>query len=271
MKMVAAAKLRKAQDGIIQLRPYATKLDSIFSNLHTALQGEYSNPYAEEREVKHVTLVVITSDRGLCGAFNSNILKAAWAKISTEYADYLASGNLQVLCIGKKSLEFFKRRQVPVIEQYAELFGNLQFTKVKEAAEYLSETFKNGQTDKVELFYNEFKNVATQIQKAEVFLPMKATASDSPASATNADYIFEPNKEDILNSLIPKTLNIKLYKAVRESYAGEMGARMTAMDKATENAGELLKQLKLVYNRSRQAAITKEILEIVGGAEALNN
>ncbi len=271
MKMVAAAKLRRAQDRIIQMRPYSQKLEAILENVTATLNTDsISNPFAEERAPQKVLLVLITSDRGLCGGFNSNVTKAARQVMEEQYASQLKSGNLELLCIGSKGLDFFKRRDYPINEQFANLFHNLNFDEVKKAAEYVMDGFLSGKYDRVDLIYNEFKNVATQLQKVEQFLPLQGIAEDaSQSSGPEIDYIFEPDKEEIVSMLIPKTLKIIFYRALLESNAGEQGARMTAMDKATDNAAELLKELKLTYNRTRQAAITKEILEIVGGAEAL--
>lgn len=266
MKMVAAAKLRRAQDGITQLRPYASKLDGIITNLNqTAVEG-YSNPFAEERPVEKVLVIAITSDRGLCGAFNTNVLKSTVSHIKENYAAQDAKGNVTVLTLGKKGLDFFNRRNYKHESGFATVFENLSFDGVKRASEFAMAGFKAGDYDRVDVVYNEFKNVATQILRVEQLLPFKKVVTESKV---NNDYIFEPDMASILDELIPKSVNVSLYRCVRESYASEMGARMTAMDKATDNAGELIKSLKLTYNRTRQAAITKEILEIVGGAEAL--
>ena len=264
MKMVAAAKLRKAQDAIMQLRPYASKLDEILNNV-SSTADDLNIKYAEESgEVKNVLIISVTSDRGLCGGFNSNIFKQTKATIASKFPD----ANVELLCIGKKANDHFIKNNFNVISDYAEVLKNVSFDKVKEAAEYAMESFVEGKYDVVELVYNEFKNVATQVVVSEQFLPIVAEEKEE-VSSVSTDYIFEPNKEFIVKDLIPKSLKIKVYKAVLESNASENGARMTAMDKATENAGELLKELKLTYNRTRQAAITTEILEIVGGAEAL--
>ncbi len=263
MKMVAAAKLRRAQDAITQMRPYAAKLQEILSNVSSSSE-DADNAYGVEREVKNVLLIVVSSDRGLCGGFNSNIIKS----VSNLISDTYAGKNVELLCIGKKASEFFAKRGEKVNADYQGVFGDLSFDNVKPAAEYAMEAFSNGTYDKVVLIYNEFKNAATQIVQNEQYLPVVA-AEEVEESTSSNDYIFEPNKEFIIEELIPKSLKIQVYKAVLDSNASEQGARMTAMDAATENANELLKELKLVYNRTRQAAITKEILEIVGGAEAL--
>ena len=265
--MVAAAKLRRAQEGITQLRPYANKLERILDNLNAAPIEGYTNIYATEREVEHVLIIVVTSDRGLCGAFNTNVLRAAVNHIQDNYAAQNARKHVEVLCLGKKSVDFFSRRNFPMITTFSNVFDGLSFETVKRASEYAMEGFATGRYDRVEVIYNEFKNVATQVLRTQQLLPV--IIKPSTATGTNSDYIFEPSVESIMDELVPKSINVQLYRAVRESYASEMGARMTAMDKATDNAGELLKALKLTYNRTRQAAITKEILEIVGGAEAL--
>ncbi|OEK06859.1 ATP synthase F1 subunit gamma [Roseivirga misakiensis] len=266
MKMVAAAKLRRAQDRIIQLRPYSEKLGGLLANVSSGNAEEGMNTYGEVRDVKRVLFIPVTSDRGLCGAFNSNIFKAVRTALTDE--EY-ANAEVEILPIGKKAFDFFKKKENPVNEDHWNVFGNLSFDAVKTAAEEAMEGFASGKYDKVVLVYNEFKNVATQIVRTEQFLPIMEVATDKGSSNTNTDYIYEPSKDFIIEELIPKSLKIQMYKAVLESNASEHGARMTAMGKATDNAADLLKELKLTYNRTRQAAITKEILEIVGGAEAL--
>ena len=271
MKMVAAAKLRRAQDNITRIRPYADKLDGILSNLSASLEDASDNIYASEREIKRVLIVAITSDRGLAGAFNANVLKGINTFISANYTPAFAMGNVEYMALGKKGFETLQRRKdvTALNGDHAFVFGNLSFDAARPAAEWIMDRYVTGYYDKVVVVYNEFKNVATQIIRTEQFLPIVAPSA-SATSTTSTDYIFEPSKEEIVEELIPKSLKIKFYKYLLESYASENGARMTAMDKATDNAKELLKALKLEYNRSRQAAITKEILEIVGGAEALN-
>jgi len=271
MKMVAAAKLRRAQDGIIKIRPYSVKLKGILDNVTATLDSNFHNPYAEERPVEKVLIVMITSDRGLAGAFNANIGKAVFGLLTSTYKNQVDAGNVDILTIGKKGNDFLKRRGYNTNAEYLNTFSNLTFENVKNAAEFSMNQFVEGVYDKVVIVYNEFKNVATQVVQVQQFLPIVAdfTQNKTEVSA-NTDYIFEPSKVEIVQDLIPKTLKIQFYKALLESNASEQGARMTAMDKATENASEMLKELKLTYNRSRQAAITKEILEIVGGAEALN-
>jgi len=271
MKMVAAAKLRRAQDRIIQIRPYSQKLNGILQNVSATLGDEIENTYATEREVKNVLIVVITSDRGLCGAFNSNVCKGVIGLINEKYSKQYEAGNVELLCVGKKGYDFFKKKDYNLNFDFGELFFDLKFENVRKAAEYAMEGFVEKKFDAVELVYNEFKNVATQVIQAEQFLPITSSMDDETNLDTQLDYIFEPDKLEIVLELIPKSLKISFYKSLLESNAAEHGARMTAMDKATDNAQELIKELQLTYNRTRQAAITKEILEIVGGAEALSN
>ncbi|MBC6399491.1 MAG: ATP synthase F1 subunit gamma [Ekhidna sp.] len=267
MKMVAAAKLRRAQDRIIRMRPYAQKLSKIILNVSSGQTKDVENPYFEVRKVERVLLVVVSSDRGLCGAFNSSIFKYTRNLIFEKYAEIESPGDLDILPIGKKSYEFFKKRNYNVIEGYAHLLEKLNFDDSRRTAEMIIEKFEKSTYDKVEIIFNEFKNVATQIIKNEQFLPVSDINQNERGA--ESDYIFEPSKDVIFNDLLPRFLKIRFYKTLLESNASEHGARMTAMDKATENADELLKDLRLTYNRTRQAAITKEILEIVGGAEAL--
>ncbi len=269
MKMVAAAKLRRAQEGITQLRPYALKLGQMLSTVSAGAELAADSPYKQARPVERVLLIVITSDRGLCGAFNTNVLKGAMNLITEKYSRQQSRKQIDILAIGKKGAEAFGRRGFWVNTTYVDSFSKLSFATVRAAAEDAMADFAAGKYDVVDIVYNEFKNVATQIVRAEQMLPIVSAEAPANVAASNVDYIFEPSEEEIIAELIPKTLKTQVYKAVLESNAAEHGARMTAMDKATENAGELLKELRLVYNRTRQAAITKEILEIVGGAEAL--
>ena len=265
MKMVAAAKLRRAQDNIMQMRPYAQKLGEILQNVSGGLEDE-ENVYGVVRDIEKVLLVVITSDRGLCGPFNSNIFKATTALISERYSDQFASGNLTVLPLGKRSNDYFKKRDFTVNSDYFEIFHDLNFENGRKIGDFILKSYLEENFDRVDIVYNEFKNVATQIIRKEQLLPI--APAETSADAVNNDYIFQPDQESIVKELIPKSLKVQLYKAMLESNAAEHGARMTAMEKATENAGDLLRALKLTYNQTRQAAITKEILEIVGGAEA---
>jgi len=271
MKMVAAAKLRRAQENIIQMRPYAKKLSTILQNLSASLEGaDFSNEYAVAREVNTVLIIAITSDRGLCGGFNSNVFKGVNTLIQEKYPEQAKRNQVTVLPIGRKAFDFFRKRELKNISEYSNIFSTPAYDEVKKVAEFAMEGFTNQSYDRVELVYNEFKNVATQIIRKEQLLPIiDSEPVVTEKIAHTIDFIFEPSKAEIVKDLIPESLKIKFYKAFLESAASEQGARMTAMDKATDNAGELLKELKLTYNRTRQAAITKEILEIVGGAEAL--
>ena len=272
MKMVAAAKLRRSQDRITQMRPFAQKLNLILKNVSAAQDGSDGDTwYSQIREEKKVLILAVSSDRGLCGSFNTNVFKGVARLIEEKYSEQAQKGNVTILPIGKKAADVFGKRKISVINDYALLFSNLTFEKASEVGEFVMKAFREGKFDKVELVYNEFKNVATQILRTEQLLPILPPQQDSKSSANQIDYIYQPNQEDIVNGLIPKSLKVQIFKALLDSNAAENGARMTAMDKATENAGELLKELKLTYNRTRQAAITKEILEIVGGAEALKS
>jgi len=250
------------------MRPYSKKLTEMIATVSANAEGAKENPYTIVRNINKVLVIVVTSDRGLCGAFNANVGKAAVSLIAEKYAEQQAAGNVEIMALGKKGGEYLSRRGYNVNTQYADIFTKLSFANVRIAAEAAMKGFEEGKYDVVELVYNEFKNVATQILKTEQVMPI-VEKKDEKVKASSVDYIFEPSEEEIINELIPKALKLQIFKAVLESNASEHGARMTAMDKATDNAGELLKELKLQYNRSRQAAITNEILEIVGGAEAL--
>ncbi len=266
MKMVAAAKLRRSQDRIIQMRPYAQRLEGILVGVSASLDTE-EHVFSEKREINSVLIIAITSDRGLCGPFNSNVFKATNALIASKYTDQLNQGGVTIMPIGKKAAEYFGKRNFVVENKFAELFAHLSFDEAMKAAEYAMKAFEEKKFDAVEIVYNEFKNIATQIMCTEQFLPIIAVEDENNSVAN--DYIYQPNQHTLVENLVPTSLRIKLYKALLESNASEHGARMTAMDKATDNAGDLLKELKLKYNQTRQAAITNEILEIVGGAEAL--
>ena len=263
MKMVSAAKLKKAQDAITAMRPYSSKLTELLQNLSATLDGDAGGAYSKQREVSKVLLVVVTSNRGLCGGFNSSVIKETTQNIVANYQDV----DVDLLTIGKKGNDILSK-SYPVIDARNDIFDNLTFDFVAEVAEKIMKLYADGTYDKIEIIYNRFKNAATQIPQVEQFLPIKPVEGDTNASA---DYIFEPSKEKIVLELIPKSLKTQLYKAVRDSFAAEHGARMTAMHKATDNATELRDELLLTYNKARQAAITNEILEIVGGAEALKN
>ncbi|MDN3708713.1 ATP synthase F1 subunit gamma [Myroides ceti] len=264
MKMVSAAKLKKAQDTITAMRPYAEKLTELIQNISATLEGDASGAYAEQREVNNVLLVVVTSNRGLCGAFNANVIKATRQLIDGAYA----GKNIDIITIGKKGYDAF-HKTANVIENRSDLFDALTFDNTAAIAQQIMDAFIEGTYDKVEVIYNQFKNAATQIVITEQFLPLLPIESEE--TNVTSDYLFEPSKEEIILSLIPASLKTQLYKSVLDSNASEHGARMTAMHKATDNAKDLRDQLKLTYNKARQAAITNEILEIVGGAEALNN
>tara|TARA_B100001059_G_scaffold214636_1_gene231543 strand:- start:962 stop:1819 length:858 start_codon:yes stop_codon:yes gene_type:complete len=262
MKMVSAAKLKKAQDAITAMRPYADKLTELLQNLSTTLDANSGSKFAEQRDIKTVLIVAITSNRGLCGAFNSNIIKQV-----THLAKGYKNQKVSVMAIGKKGNDALGK-DYQVISNESSVFDNLTFENVAIIADMLMAQFESGTFDKIELVYNKFKNAATQVVMDETFLPI---VSEEQRVNANQDYIFEPSKVEIVETLIPKSLKTQLFKAIRDSFASEHGARMTAMHKATDNATELRDQLKLTYNKARQAAITNEILEIVGGAEALNN
>lgn len=262
MKMVSAAKLKKAQDAITAMRPYSEKLTQLLQDLSASIEGDVAGKFSEERAVNNVLIVAITSNRGLCGAFNANVLKETVQLIQNKYA----GKKVDFLTIGKKGNDIL-RKSATVIQNDSAVFDNLTYENVATIAEYLMQLFVDGKYDRIEVVYNQFKNAATQIVMTEQFLPIVSQQSESN---TTTDYIFEPSKEKIILELIPKMLKTQLYKSVRDSFAAEHGARMTAMHKATDNATDLRNQLKLTYNKARQAAITNEILEIVGGAEALN-
>ena len=263
MKMVSAAKLKKAQDAITAMRPYSDKLTELLQSLSASLDGDAGSKFADNREINKVLLVAITSNRGLAGAFNSNILKQCTLLLEKTYA----GKQVHFMAIGKKANDYFKKKS-NVIANHSALYEDLTFDNTAAIAEDLMEKFTSGDYDRIDIVYNKFKNAATQIIMTEQFLPIVPVEG---AEAASGDYIFEPSKPEIVAQLIPKSLKTQLYKGIRDSFASEHGARMTAMHKATDNATELRDQLKLTYNKARQAAITNEILEIVGGAEALNN
>ncbi len=267
MKMVSAAKLRKAQQAITQLRPYADKINEILTNVSESLSENNDNPYVVERNAEKVLLVAISSNRGLCGAFNSNIIKKTLS-VANEYENkQIASENIHLLGFGKKAYEILAKQNYRMIDKNSEIFNELTYKNVEEYAKKIMDFFKNKEYDRVELIYNGFKNAATQIMTVEQLLPIKLPETDN----FNSDYIIEPSLDGISNTLVPKSITIQLLKAIMDSHASEHGARMISMHKATDNAGELIKELNLTYNKARQASITNEILEIVGGAEALNN
>ena len=261
MKMVSAAKLKKAQDAITSMRPYASKLNNLIQNLSSSLEPEMNIPFVSVREKNSILLVVITSNRGLCGAFNSNVIKK-----TRQLAEEFSNKKVSLITIGKKGSEILGKKD-KIISTHDYIFDDLNYKKADEISKEIIDSFKKELYDEVFLVYNRFKNAATQIVETETFLPIEENLDEK--SLKSPDYIFEPNQSKIVNELLPKALSIKFFKALRDSFASEHGARMTAMHKATDNATELRDQLKLTYNKARQAAITNEILEIVGGAEAL--
>jgi F-type H+-transporting ATPase subunit gamma len=267
MKMVSAAKLRRAQDAIIQMRPYARKLQELLSNIVSNTQVEGGNNLAVDRPVEKVLLIVITSDRGLAGAYNTNVIKLAKQTIREKYAAQHAKGQVTIWNIGKKGYEHFVKNNYKAVDTYRDIFLSLSFENVQQAAQAAIMAFENKEFDAVELVYSEFRNAATQRFVVEPFLPIPK--APNTGSQVKADFIFDPNKEELIAELMPKILNTQLFKAVLDANASEHGARMTAMDKASENANELLRSLKISYNRARQAAITTELTEIVSGAAAL--
>lgn len=272
MKMVSAAKLRKAQQAIVQLRPYAEKQNAMLGNILSNLGGDADISFGKVRPVQRALVVVITSNRGLCGAFNTNVIKAAVATIHEKYAGVRADGNLTLMCIGKKGYDYFRKRytDLKIINDHVELFTDLSFEKVSTVARQLMHDFEHGQYDVIEVAYGKFKNAATQYTITEQFLPVvQQSGAEGNIKKLRADYIFEPSMSGLLDYLVPSILQTTFYKFVLDTHASEHGARMTAMDKATENADEMLKQLRLSYNKARQETITKELLEIVGGASAL--
>lgn len=268
MKIVSAAKLKKAQDAIYQIRPYANKLYKILASLSASLESTDDSVYTKQRDPGKVLIVLVSSNRGLCGGFNSSISKVAAKLVNEKYSIQLAKGNVSFLCIGKQGMRQLKYHGMKVADSKNEIFNELSFENISIIAEDLMNLFKDGTYDRIEIVYNHFKNAAVQIQTTEQFLPVEIKKEDS--AKVNSNYIFEPSKEYIIQELIPSILKIQLYKALLDSHAAEHGARLTAMHSATDNATVLLNYLTLQYNKARQAAITGEILEIVSGAEALN-
>ncbi len=269
MKMVSAAKLKRATNAIIQLRPYATKMKEMLGHLSGSLD-ESNSPYILEREPVKVLIIAVSSNRGLAGAFNMNVIKTVNNLISEKYSEQYRNGNVHIVAIGKKVQDFYEKRKFTVIGNNNELYSNLTFENASEITEAVMKSFAKGDYDRVDLVYNQFKNAAVQILTTEQLLPLAKT-DDVADSSKHVDYLLEPSQEEIVEQLIPKSIKIQVYKAILDSHASEHGARMTAMDKATENAGDLLKALKLSYNQARQAAITTELTEIVSGAAALSN
>ena len=267
MKMVAASKLRKAQNAILKMRPYALKLNEILQNLSSSIDNSAESAYSEVRHEEKILIISIASNRGLCGAFNANVIKESNRIIKEKYNRQDKVGNVFIYCFGKKIADFYTSKEYNVAETNIEIFDNLSFENVVPLAEHFMKEFALKKYDKIEIIYNQFKNAATQQLISEQYLPIQPSGGNGETLVV--DYIFEPNKEEIVHKLIPKALKIQLYKALLDSFASEHGARMTAMHKATDNAEELMKDLKLKYNKARQASITNEILEIVSGAEAL--
>ncbi len=270
MKMVAASKLRRAQLAILKLRPYAAKMNEILHDISSSIEDSSENIYSRQREITHVLLIPVSSNRGLCGAFNSNIIKHTIQHIHSQYGDQFQKGNLDLLSIGKKGSDFFIKNNYKVIERFDSIFDEMSFENVVPLANILIDNFLQNKYDKIEIIYNQFKNAAVQIITVEAFLPVRSDFGERKGSSKNhVNYLFEPGKEQIIDELIPKILKVHIYKALIDSLASEHGARMTAMHQASDNAGEILQELKLSYNKARQASITNEILEIVSGAEAL--
>lgn len=268
MKMVAASKLRKAQNAILTMRPYAFKLRELLQDLSASIDSLDESVYSEERSPDKVLLIVVTSNKGLCGAFNANVIKRTVKLINTEYQNQYNAGKLDLFIFGKKAYEYFKKRNYKNVDGNIELLDDLNFENTIPFATQFMQAFAERKYDRIVIIYNQFKNAAVQRLVTEQYLPVLPPQSED-GSENNSNYIFEPNKEDIVRELIPKTLKIQLYKALLDSYASEQGARMTAMHMATENAKELIRELQLKYNKARQAAITSELIEIVSGAEAL--
>ena len=270
MKMVSAAKLKKAQEAIVRFRPYADKLKEILASVGDSIKEDEENIFAHQRDKERILMILVTSNRGLCGAFNSNAIKAAIQRALTKYDSQMMANQLVFITIGKKGYDFLRKKGYRVVLDGSKLFDELTFERTVELAQQVMDMFTEEKYDQVEIIYNQFKNAATQILTEEQFLPIEVSElAGEEKPATHVDYIFEPSKEYIVRELIPRSLRLQFYKAILDSHAAEHGARMTAMHKATDNATELLKELSLQFNKARQASITKEILEIVSGAEAL--
>ncbi len=271
MKMVSAAKLRRATDRIVQIRPYANQLNAVLQNIAANVGEDMNNSFAVQRPVNRALIVIITSDKGLCGGFNANSMKLVKSLLNEKYADLASNKKVDLLTIGKKGYDAFKSSKLRINNDFGHLFSTLSFENTAKAAEYIMYAFEQKEYDVVEIVYGQFKNAATQVPTVEQFLPIQTAAIDKTAPKAKADYMFEPNQDKILKDLVPKILKTQFFRYLLDSNASEHGARMTAMDKATENANELLKSLNIMYNRARQAAITTELSEIVSGAAALSN
>lgn len=272
MKMVSAAKLKKAQDAVVQLRPYALRLNRMLINILSNIEGDVNTTLGTEREVDKALLVVVTSDRGLCGAFNANIIKAAVNTINSDYQEQYRNGKLSIMCIGKKGLEYFKHHypDVNTIDTYLHAFDDLSHVSVSKIANFLMEQFEAGAYDSVKVAFARFKNAAVQIPEVDQFLPVpKVEVSEEDENKYKSNYIFEPDKNQLLETLIPSIMRTTFHRYLLDNNASEHGARMTAMENATENAKEMMSELKLEFNKARQEAITKELLEIISGASAL--
>lgn len=270
MKLVAASKLRRAQNAILKMRPYAMKLRDLLQDLSSSIENSDEHVFSEERELNNVLLIIVTSNKGLCGSFNANVIKAATSHINNNYKNHYREGHLFLFTIGKKAYDFFKKKKYQNLKYDIDLLEDLKFEKVAPIAEELMKEFSEKKYDKIEIIYNRFKNAAVHKLVIEQYLPISTEQEKKKEKHEQQnDYIFEPSKEEIVKELIPKTLKIQLYKALLDSYASEQGARMTAMHNATDNAQELLRELNLKYNKARQASITNELLEIISGAEAL--
>ncbi|MBQ8759894.1 MAG: ATP synthase F1 subunit gamma [Bacteroidales bacterium] len=279
MKMVAASKLRKSQNAILALRPYAEKFSEIMRNITNGIDSDVSSVYAEERPVERVLIIPISSNKGLCGVFNANVIRSTINLINEEFKDFLESQRLDILCVGSKVEETLKFKKMPVVGNESSLLDNLTYEKAALFAEQLMQMFIEKKYDKIVFVYNQFKNAATQILVTEQFLPINTgtgTSAGTGAGAgmsagTGVEYIFQPNKEDIYGEMVPKSLKMQVYKILLDSFTSEQGARMLSMTQATDNATELLKELNLTYNKARQSAITNELVEIVSGADAQKN
>jgi F-type H+-transporting ATPase subunit gamma len=272
MKMVSAAKLRRAQQAIVQMRPYSNKLNEMLTNILSNLGSDANTSFGVEREVKKALVVVVTSNRGLCGAFNNNVIKSALATINDRFSAFADAGNVDIMPIGKKANDYFRKRfdAKNIRSEYVDLFSDLSFDNVGKVAQVLMDAFSNGEYDAITVSYGQFQNAVIQNPMTEQFLPVAKMESDGESSA-KADYIFEPDKTSLLDYLVPSILKITFQKYLLDTHASEHGARMTAMDNATENAEELIRELKISYNKARQEAITKELSEIVGGAAAMES
>ena len=271
MKMVSAAKLRRATQAITQMRPYANKLDHMLKNILSNMEGSATTSFGEERIIENAVVVVVTSNRGLCGAFNTNIIKSAVATIEERFSKQRAAGKLTIVCVGKKGYEYFKKRyqDCTIVDDYVEIFSDLSFDNIAQVSQMLMDGFENKEYDAITVSYGRFKNAAMQFAETFQFLPVPKLEKEEGASKHRADYIFEPSQQELLEQLVPSILQTTFQKFVLDTHASEHGARMTAMDKATENAEDMLKDLKISYNKARQEAITRELSEIVGGAAAL--